>query len=88
MADTLNTPYTILKPFAENGDKNDIPETVDPELGLMSQDAGFPPITSKPIYEGGVAPNRRDFNGAFNILAQHNFFYAKWRDLYFQSRFK
>ncbi|MFJ3372938.1 phage tail protein [Pseudomonas sp. NPDC086251] len=37
----------------------------------MSQQQGFPPITQEPLETGGKAPQRDDFNGAFNLLSEH-----------------
>ena len=74
MAQTLNTPDVLTQPIATNGTKNSIPATNDQSLGLMSQSTGFPAICSERIADGGKAPRRADFNGAFNLLSQHNFF--------------
>ena len=74
MAGTLNTPDVLTQPIATNGTKNSIPNTNDQSLGLMSQSTGFPAICSERIADGGKAPRRADFNGAFNLLSQHNFF--------------
>ena len=75
MAETLNTPSALSQPIAQNGDKNTIPVTNDQSLGLMSQSTGFPPITSTRIADGGKAPRRADFNGAFNLLSQQHYFF-------------
>lgn len=74
MAQTLNTPDVLTQPIAENGTKNSIPATNDQSLGLMSQSTGFPAICSDRIADGGKAPRRADFNGAFNLVSQHHFF--------------
>lgn len=74
MANSLITPEVLTQPIANNGDKNSIPVTNDQSLGLMSQSTGFPAITSERIAEGGKAPRRADFNGAFNLLSQQHFF--------------
>lgn len=75
MAETLNTPSALSQPIAQSGDKNTIPVTNDQSLGLMSQSTGFPPITSVRIADGGKAPRRADFNGAFNLLSQQHYFF-------------
>lgn len=74
MANTLNTPDVLTQPIANNGTKNAIPNTNDQSLGLMSQSTGFPAICSERIADGGKAPRRADFNGAFNLVSQHHFF--------------
>lgn len=75
MAETLNTPPALSQPIAQNGDKNTIPVTNDQSLGLMSQSTGFPIICSQRIADGGKAPRRADFNGAFNLLSQQHYFF-------------
>lgn len=75
MAQSLNTPDVLTQPIAQNGDKNTIPNTNDQSLGEMSQSTGFPAICSTPITDGGKAPRRGDFNGAFNLISQQHFFF-------------
>lgn len=69
----MTNPQMITTPFAENGDKNTIPETNtdagNPQLASMS--LGFPPITQLPISSGGIPPERDDFNGVLNLYGQH-----------------
>jgi len=74
MAQTLNNPDVLTQPIATNGDKNSVPSTNDPSQGFMSQSLGFPPICSTRIADGGKAPKRADFNGAFNLISQHHYF--------------
>lgn len=75
MAQSLNTPDVLTQPIATNGTKNSIPNTNDQSLGLMSQSTGFPPICSERLADGGKAPRRADFNGAFNLVTQQHFFF-------------
>lgn len=74
-------PTLLLVPIAENGTKNTLPETqATPGNGLMSQSTGFPAECSLPLGAGGVAPDRADFNGAFNLLGGVAFYAQKgWR---------
>lgn len=69
------TPEVIPLPFAQNGQKNTIPEqggaTTD---SAASWSAGFPPITMINKQAGGKPPYGMDFNGIFNALSQHIFF--------------
>lgn len=67
----MTNPTLITTPFAENGDKNTIPESVGAEPQNATMQAGFPPITQQKISEGGIPPERNDFNGAFNLVTQH-----------------
>lgn len=62
-------PTLLIVPIAQNGTKNTIPQNqATPGNGLMSQSTGFPAECSLPLGAGGVAPDRADFNGAFNLL--------------------
>ncbi|AMD43190.1 putative tail-fiber protein [Acinetobacter phage LZ35] len=67
----MTNPTLITTPFAENGDKNIIPESVGAEPQNATMQAGFPPITQQKISEGGIPPERNDFNGMFNLVTQH-----------------
>lgn len=68
----IQIPNLITVPFAENGDKNEIPQT-NPDLQspYASFSSGFPAITSQPKTAGGLPPVREDFNGVFNVIMQH-----------------
>jgi hypothetical protein len=61
------------RPFATDGGRATIPDTKQVP-GRASQTEGFPEETQKPLKDGGLAPNRLDFNGLFYILALHQFF--------------
>lgn len=67
----MTNPTLITTPFAENGDKNIIPESVGTNPQNATMQAGFPPITQQKISEGGIPPERNDFNGMFNLVTQH-----------------
>lgn len=67
----MTNPTLITTPFAENGDKNIIPESVGANPQNATMQAGFPPITQQKISEGGIPPERNDFNGMFNLVTQH-----------------
>lgn len=74
-------PTLLIVPIAQNGTKNTIPQNqATPGNGLMSQSTGFPAECSLPLGAGGVAPDRADFNGAFNLLGGVAFYAQKgWR---------
>lgn len=67
----MTNPTLITTPFAENGDKNTIPESVGANPQNATMQAGFPPITQQKISEGGIPPERNDFNGILNLYGQH-----------------
>lgn len=69
----ISKPINLTFPFAIAGDKDVIPDANDPQTGRFSQRLGFPPITSLPIAQGGIAPYREDFNAALYMLACHIF---------------
>lgn len=63
--------YFIDCPFAEDGDKTIPPETSQTAgTGRLSQEKGWTEVNSMPIAEGGIPPNRLDFNGALYLLSQ------------------
>lgn len=62
--------FFLSKAFAEDGDKTMPPATsAEAGRGRFSQALGFDALTETPITEGGVPPNRRDFNGVLNALS-------------------
>ena len=64
----------ISTPFAENGDKADIPE-VTSVVGRADFNSGFPVETEITLAAGGVPPHRVDFNGLFHMLTT----FAHWQ---------
>lgn len=64
-------PILLSTPFASSGDKNTIPESDAPQPQNATWEKGFPPITQTPIAEGGVPPERNDFNGTLNAITQN-----------------
>lgn len=64
----VNQPPILASSFAVNGDKNTIPATNSGTEGLASLSLGFPPITQQPVSQGGIPPQRADFNGIFNLI--------------------
>ena len=69
---TIQEPDVLQQPFCENGDKNTIPSTATGSQ-LASLAEGFPLITQQPTSQGGVPPERKDFNGAFNLLSKYDY---------------
>lgn len=66
----MTNPLLIATPFAEDGDKNTIPESVPAEPQNATWSAGFPSITQTPVSSGGIPPARNDFNGVLNAYGQ------------------
>lgn len=62
MASSFQTLPKIQQPFANAGQKADIPNAAT-GTNRASMAEGWNNITSKPIDEGGIPPNRLDFNG-------------------------
>lgn len=73
----MANPTLLSMPIAKNGDKNSIPSTLATDTGVMSQEYGFPQSTSTPLEAGGHAPDRKDFNGVFNLLSGIAFYAQK-----------
>lgn len=59
----------ILKPFAELGDKYNIPDIADDTDVSIAK--GFTPIYSTAMSKGGKPPTREEMNGIFNFIFQH-----------------
>ena len=74
---TLTQPTILLKPFAEEGDKNTIPVTnsdaTNPQLADLTN--GFPEITGIDPDDGGIPAERKDFNGLGYLTTLYDFFY-------------
>lgn len=60
--------------ICNSGDSNVIPQSTTVGTGEASFDEGFPQITQVPIGAGGIAPDRKDFNGLFKLLADWLFY--------------
>lgn len=72
---SLDLPQILYQPFAATGDKNtilDSPSTEDPQRANLQ--TGFPIITQIPIINGGIPPERKDFNGLGYLLSSFYFF--------------
>jgi hypothetical protein len=65
----MANPTLLTSPIAENGDKNVIPATTGATTGLLDQEHGFQQINELPLQAGGLPPQRKDFNGVFNLLS-------------------
>lgn len=63
MASSFQTLPKIKRPFADSGQRNNIPDSVASTSNLASMQQGWNSTTSTPIDDGGIPPNRLDFNG-------------------------
>lgn len=69
----IDYPRIIKIPFANEGEKNEIPEnrSEDMKANRATLSSGFPNITMQPIAAGGMPPSGKDMNGILNLLSQH-----------------
>lgn len=81
---TLTQPTLLKKPFAEDGDRNVIPldntDGTDPvadpdEAQRADLTVGFPPITGLLPANGGIPPERKDFNALGYLTTVYDWFY-------------
>lgn len=70
----FNEPTKWQTSLVNSGDANTIPQNTPVGTGKASFDDGFPQITQVPIGAGGIAPDRKDFNGLFKILGNWIFY--------------
>lgn len=74
--DNLIQPEILLKPFAKDGDKNNIPlvnnNITNPQLADLTN--GFPEITSLPPAQGGLPPERKDFNALGYLTTTYDYY--------------
>ncbi|NBM90085.1 hypothetical protein GWI78_09140, partial [Proteus sp. G2658] len=68
----MKNPKLISKPFAQNGQKNVIPEKYEAsmESNQATWDQGFGQITMLPVSAGGLPPKGQDFNGILNQMCE------------------
>ncbi len=64
----VNEPTKWTKSLVNSGDANAIPNDTTAGTGEFSFEEGFPQITQVPLGAGGIAPDRKDFNGVFKLL--------------------
>ena len=57
-----------------NADVNSLPATTPAGSGRASTSGLFPQITQKPLDEGGIAPERGDFNALFKYLGEYIYY--------------
>ena len=73
----LTQPTLLLKPFAQSGDKNTLPnvntDLTNPQKADLTN--GFPQITSEAPDDGGLPPERADFNALGYLTTLYDYFY-------------
>ena len=74
-----NYPQNFLSSvIAADGDKTIPPVTAEQAgSGKFSQQMGFPAETGLPLAQGGLPPDRKDFNGVLNLLSQFILWYQQ-----------
>lgn len=70
----FNEPTKWQTSLVNSGDANTIPQNTPVGTGKASFKDGFPQITQVPIGAGGIAPDRKDFNGLFKVLGDSIFY--------------
>ena len=75
----MKNPKLISKPFAQNGQKNAIPENFSSsmESNQATWDQGFGQITMIPVAAGGLPPKGQDFNGILNQISENVVYLSK-----------
>ena len=60
--------------LGSTADVNAIPATTPSGSGRASFSGLFPPVTQLPLDQGGIAPERGDFNALFKYLGEYLFY--------------
>ena len=67
-------PQKWVATLGSTADVNTIPETTPSGSGRASFSGLFPPVTQLPLDQGGIAPERGDFNALFKYLGEYLFY--------------
>ena len=57
-----------------SADVNALPATTPSGSGRASTSGLFPPVTQLPLDQGGIAPERGDFNALFKYLGEYIYY--------------
>ena len=60
--------------LGSTADVNALPATTPSGSGRASTSGLFPPVTQLPLDQGGIAPERGDFNALFKYLGEYLFY--------------
>ena len=69
-----NEPQKWAATLGSTADVNALPETTPSGSGRASTSGLFPPVTQLPLDQGGIAPERGDFNALFKYLGEYLFY--------------
>ena len=70
----ITEPQKWAATLGASADVNAIPETTPSGSGRASFSGLFPPVTQLPLDQGGIAPERGDFNALFKYLGEYLFY--------------
>jgi len=70
----ITEPQKWAATLGSTADVNAIPETTPSGSGRASFSGLFPPVTQLPLDQGGIAPERGDFNALFKYLGEYLFY--------------
>ena len=70
----ITEPQKWAATLGNTADVNAIPETTPSGSGRASFSGLFPPVTQLPLDQGGIAPERGDFNALFKYLGEYLFY--------------
>lgn len=73
MAQSFETLPKIAQPFANAAVARAVIPNNATGTNRASLQEGFPEITAKPVADGGIPPNRKDFNGAYYLNSAYAF---------------
>lgn len=71
---TTTEPQKWAATLGSTADVNAIPETTPSGSGRASFSGLFPPVTQLPLDQGGIAPERGDFNALFKYLGEYIYY--------------
>ena len=70
----ITEPQKWAATLGASADVNAIPETTPSGSGRASTSGLFPPVTQLPLDQGGIAPERGDFNALFKYLGEYIYY--------------
>lgn len=85
MADKFEDLPVIPQPWAGGGQRQDPIPPDATGTNRASYQEGWPEITSTPISQGGIPPNRLDFNGLGNLVTLYLYAFQKGQYITYSS---
>lgn len=85
----MTMPKLLVTPFADEGLKNSIPVSTEPDAlaNTASYKKGFPQATMTPVELGGMPPSGKDMNGILHELSAHIAYLNKGGNYTFDADF-